>query len=519
MRQLYTQISSDESPKKLRSNLSIGSSNANNYIIQNKEKNLLLNSNYQIQTQNSQENQQQQVEIPINKKNFFSKLTSDEYKISTKTPKNGRYYIQKNQENSHNNYYNVNLTTQFSNLNKDKQNFLQKINKNQNLSNIDNKNNNNNQNSNFRENRQNSVQNSRSQRIAYSQKQSRSKNIEAKFLHLPTTQVVQKQKENQQQNQNFIIKFFEQNNQTQNEQQYQQSQDFMVKKNQVEKKISLLQNKRQLSQQIDQRPKFNSPKPQQKNQQNILDQYVSRVDSVNLDNLMKKSQPINYTAKTTPRDDLNRKMQKNDEDFEKNGIIIKLNEINHNHQKVERIRNNSIQGKKVKQNQIVQHKNDKPQYKDKSTNNTQEKNNHLNSNQPQQRKSKIKSQHIRQNFYQQITVGQSGSTLTNITKKNNTNQLKQNKKKQINHEQEQIQKVSNQVDISELKNELSNLTQNESGKTIIFDLDETLIHCNEGVHMPADAFLDINFSTGEEIKLLIGQWNSNFVILRQQRGH
>ena len=40
-------------------------------------------------------------------------------------------------------------------------------------------------------------------------------------------------------------------------------------------------------------------------------------------------------------------------------------------------------------------------------------------------------------------------------------------------------------------------------KTIIFDLDETLIHCNENVHMPSDVILKIKFPTGETIDVII----------------
>ena len=36
-------------------------------------------------------------------------------------------------------------------------------------------------------------------------------------------------------------------------------------------------------------------------------------------------------------------------------------------------------------------------------------------------------------------------------------------------------------------------------KTIIFDLDETLIHCNESHTMPCDIILNIKFPTGEVV--------------------
>lgn len=41
----------------------------------------------------------------------------------------------------------------------------------------------------------------------------------------------------------------------------------------------------------------------------------------------------------------------------------------------------------------------------------------------------------------------------------------------------------------------------EDKKTIIFDLDETLIHCNENVYVPSDFKIKINFPTGEIIQV------------------
>ena len=37
----------------------------------------------------------------------------------------------------------------------------------------------------------------------------------------------------------------------------------------------------------------------------------------------------------------------------------------------------------------------------------------------------------------------------------------------------------------------------ELTKTLIFDLDETLIHCNENADVPSDVTIDITFPTGE----------------------
>ena len=39
-------------------------------------------------------------------------------------------------------------------------------------------------------------------------------------------------------------------------------------------------------------------------------------------------------------------------------------------------------------------------------------------------------------------------------------------------------------------------------KTIVFDLDETLIHCNENTKIPGDVILPIKFPTGEIIEVL-----------------
>lgn len=38
-------------------------------------------------------------------------------------------------------------------------------------------------------------------------------------------------------------------------------------------------------------------------------------------------------------------------------------------------------------------------------------------------------------------------------------------------------------------------------KTIIFDLDETLIHCNENTEIPSDVVLTIRFPQGEILEV------------------
>jgi CTD small phosphatase-like protein 2 len=39
-------------------------------------------------------------------------------------------------------------------------------------------------------------------------------------------------------------------------------------------------------------------------------------------------------------------------------------------------------------------------------------------------------------------------------------------------------------------------------KTVVFDLDETLIHCNENDDAPCDVLIDIDLGDGEPIKVL-----------------
>lgn len=54
-------------------------------------------------------------------------------------------------------------------------------------------------------------------------------------------------------------------------------------------------------------------------------------------------------------------------------------------------------------------------------------------------------------------------------------------------------------------NPVSSLTPNLSSdkKTLVFDLDETLIHCNESSEMPSDVILPIKFPTGEIIDVRV----------------
>lgn len=40
-------------------------------------------------------------------------------------------------------------------------------------------------------------------------------------------------------------------------------------------------------------------------------------------------------------------------------------------------------------------------------------------------------------------------------------------------------------------------------KTLVFDLDETLIHCNENASIPSDVMLPIKFPSGETIQVNI----------------
>ena len=42
---------------------------------------------------------------------------------------------------------------------------------------------------------------------------------------------------------------------------------------------------------------------------------------------------------------------------------------------------------------------------------------------------------------------------------------------------------------------------NLDSKTLVFDMDETLIHCNESTEVPSDVIVDIRFPTGEFIQV------------------
>lgn len=47
-----------------------------------------------------------------------------------------------------------------------------------------------------------------------------------------------------------------------------------------------------------------------------------------------------------------------------------------------------------------------------------------------------------------------------------------------------------------MKVNLDRMKGYEDKKTVIFDLDETLIHCNENTNLPSDFKIKINFPTG-----------------------
>ena len=60
-----------------------------------------------------------------------------------------------------------------------------------------------------------------------------------------------------------------------------------------------------------------------------------------------------------------------------------------------------------------------------------------------------------------------------------------------------LKPVSNDV----IKSKNVNLIRKPTlfNKTIVLDLDETLIHCNENLSLPADTIISINFPNGETI--------------------
>jgi len=45
-------------------------------------------------------------------------------------------------------------------------------------------------------------------------------------------------------------------------------------------------------------------------------------------------------------------------------------------------------------------------------------------------------------------------------------------------------------------------------KTLIFDMDETLIHCNENTNLPSDVIVELKFPTGKLIKVSISFYSS-----------
>ena len=70
--------------------------------------------------------------------------------------------------------------------------------------------------------------------------------------------------------------------------------------------------------------------------------------------------------------------------------------------------------------------------------------------------------------------------------------------------------------LKELSNKRKTLSQkpqhksiflNVDKKTIVFDLDETLIHCNDTLEKPCDVVLPIQFDTGEIIKVILIWYN------------
>ena len=52
-----------------------------------------------------------------------------------------------------------------------------------------------------------------------------------------------------------------------------------------------------------------------------------------------------------------------------------------------------------------------------------------------------------------------------------------------------------------MKVNLPRLKGYDEKKTIIFDLDETLIHCNENIFAHSDFKIKVNFPTGETIQV------------------
>lgn len=55
------------------------------------------------------------------------------------------------------------------------------------------------------------------------------------------------------------------------------------------------------------------------------------------------------------------------------------------------------------------------------------------------------------------------------------------------------------VKLTSFEEKVVSLPKSHHQKTIVFDLDETLIHCNESVNVPGDVILPITFPTGDVI--------------------
>ncbi|CAD8062882.1 unnamed protein product [Paramecium sonneborni] len=64
----------------------------------------------------------------------------------------------------------------------------------------------------------------------------------------------------------------------------------------------------------------------------------------------------------------------------------------------------------------------------------------------------------------------------------------------------QFCKDTSKPKLEEIKQKIVNLPQNKFTKTIVFDLDETLIHCQESNDDPSDIVLTIKFPTGETVE-------------------
>ncbi|CAD8066565.1 unnamed protein product [Paramecium primaurelia] len=62
---------------------------------------------------------------------------------------------------------------------------------------------------------------------------------------------------------------------------------------------------------------------------------------------------------------------------------------------------------------------------------------------------------------------------------------------------------ANQLNLNFDEDKIVNLPRSNNLKTIVFDLDETLIHCNENAQIPGDVILPITFPNGETIQASI----------------